>query len=152
MRVPFVAEAEIRAINSDVRLKGRTTNLSRAGCFIETLDPSPIEAGSIVRVVIKGKKLAFKTEAEVLHSQPGRGIGLLFTIIDPEQSWILEQWVLEETGELKAQTQPPEVELRRDRSVDPLARDVLEELIVMLGQTAVLSASDALTLLRILGR
>ena len=145
MRVPFVAEAEIEAIGSNARLKGRTTNLSRAGCFIETLDPSPIEMGSIVRVVIKREKLAFKTEAEVLHSQPGRGIGLLFTIIDPEQLRILEKWVPKEADELK-------VELRRDRSVDPLARDVLEELIVMLGQTAFLSTSDALTLLRLLGR
>ena len=152
MRVPFVAEAEIEAIDSDVRLKGRTTNLSRAGCFIDTPDPSPIKAGSVVRVVIKREKLTFKTEAEVLHSQPRRGIGLLFTIIDPEQLWILDQWVLKEAGELKAQTQPHEVELRRDRSVDPLARDVLEELIVMLGQIAVLSTSDALTLLRMLGR
>ena len=152
MRVPFVAETEIRAIDSDARLKGLTTNLSRAGCFIETLDPSPIEAGSIVRVVIKRGKLAFKTEAEVLHSKPGRGIGLLFTITDPEQLWILEQWVLKETGESKTKTQSREVQFRRDRSVDPVARDVLEELIVMLGQTAVLSTSEALALLRLLGR
>jgi hypothetical protein len=152
MRVSFSAEAEIEVIDSGVRLKGRTTNLSRAGCFIDTLDPSPIEAGSIVRVALKREKLAFKTEAEVLHSQPGRGIGLLFTIIDPEQLRILEKWVPKEVGGLEAQTQPREVELRRDRSVDPLARDVLEELIVMLGQAAVLSTSDALTLLRILGR
>jgi hypothetical protein len=152
MRVPFIAEAEIRAIDSDARLKGRTSNLSRAGCFIDTLDPSPIKAGSIVRVVIKREKLAFRTEAEVLHSQPGRGIGLLFTIIDADQLRILEKWVPKEADELKTHTQPREVELRRNRSVDPLARDVLEELIVMLGQTAVLSTSDALTLLRILGR
>ena len=145
MRVPFSAVAEIQAIDSDARLRGRTINLSRAGCFIDTLDPSPIETGSIVRVIIKREKLAFRTEAEVLHSQPGRGIGLLFTIIEPEQLRILEKWVPKEADELKSQ-------LRRDRSVDPLARDVLEELIVMLGQTAVLSTSDALTLLRLLGR
>jgi len=152
MRVPFVAEAEIEAIDSDVRLKGRTTNLSRAGCFIDTLDPSPIAAGSAVRVVIKREKLSFKSEAEVLHSQPEHGIGLLFTIIDPEQLRILEKWVPKEAGKLEAQTQPREVELRRDRSVDPLARDILEELIVILGQDGVLSTSDALTLLRMLGR
>jgi len=151
-RVPFIAVAEIEAIDSGFRLTGRTTDLGRAGCFIDTLDPSSVAVGAIVRVVIKKEKLSFKTEAEVLYSQPGLGIGLLFTIVDPDHLWILEKWVLKEAGELKAPCGPSKVELQPDEKFDPLARDVLEELIVMLGQTAVLSVPDALTLLRKLGR
>ena len=151
--VPFIAVAEIEAIDSGLRLVvGRTTDLSRACCFIDTLDPSAVRVGATVRVVIKKERVTFKTEAEVLYSQLGLGIGLLFTIVDPEQLWILEKWVLKESGELKAPSEPGGVELQHDQGVDPVARDVLEELIVMLGQTAVLSTSDALNLLRALGR
>ena len=87
-----------------------------------------------------------------MYSQPGLGIGLLFTIIDPEQLWMLEKWGLKESGELVAPFELCGVELEREPSFDPLARDVLEELIVMLSQTAVLSTPDALALLRGLGR
>jgi len=151
-RVPFIAMAEIEAGDSGARLVGRTTDLSRAGCFIDTLNPSPVPVGAKVKLVIKREKLAFRTDAEVLYSQPGLGIGLLFTTVDPEQLWILEKWVLKETGELKAPSEPDAVELQSDQGFDRVARDVLEELILMLGQTAVLSVPDAQALLRRLGR
>src|SRR5215472_14914591 len=47
-RYPFSAAAE--AVYADARLRGRTSDLSRGGCYVDTINPFPMGAEIRIRI------------------------------------------------------------------------------------------------------
>ena len=90
-RVPFVAHAEIIDIDSEVRLRVQTSDLSQHGCYVDMANPLPL--GVAVKVRIEHRKQTFAATAGVVYSVPHLGMGLVFRDIEAGKEVTLEQWL-----------------------------------------------------------
>jgi len=98
-RYAFTATVETVEPESQARIEGRTSDLSRGGCYVDTINSFP--TGSIVKMRLTKEMRSFEAQAEVVYSLPGMGMGVKFKDADPDQLWTLEEWVAELSGELK---------------------------------------------------
>jgi PilZ domain len=92
-RYEFVAAVEVRVAESDARIETRVRDLSQQGCYVDTDNPLPLGTVTNVRIT-KGAQL-FEARARVVYSRAGKGMGLMFTAIEPEQLRTLETWLAE---------------------------------------------------------
>ena len=92
-RYAFNAAVEVGTSGSGTRLKTRVRDLSQQGCFVDTESPLALETSTHVRIV-KGTR-AFEADARVVYNQPDRGMGLMFTAVEPEQRVTLHTWITE---------------------------------------------------------
>ncbi len=90
-RYPFVASVELIEVDSETRLRARTSDISFHGCYLDTLNPFP--AGTRVRLKILHDGASFTTLGTVIHSQPNMGMGISFSDVEPNQMPILENWL-----------------------------------------------------------
>jgi hypothetical protein len=121
-RYPFTATVEAVDAASQTRIQGRTSDLSRGGCYVDTISSFP--AGSIVKLHLTKENRSFDAQAEVVYSLGGMGMGVKFTEVEPEQLWTVEKWLGELSGELQSE---PELELSVEPSFDeekPAVSDV----------------------------
>jgi hypothetical protein len=138
-RYPVSSAAEAADIQGDRKISGRLSDISRNGCYLDTINPFDREAA--VALTIISDKQSIKTRAKVVYSQIGMGMGLSFTTTEPEQVHLLERWL----GELGGGEQPgpdsPKTEIRVDstKSTDPVLRDIFAELIVSLSLKGILN-------------
>jgi hypothetical protein len=95
-RYPLVLAAEVVELPRGVKLNARTPDLSRTGCYIDTLNPVP--QGSQVRVRITHRQDIFVAVASVVYVSASLGMGVCFTQITAEQQAKLDKW-LNESGE-----------------------------------------------------
>jgi Ribonuclease G/E len=95
-RYPLVLSAQVVELPRGVRLNARTSDISRTGCYIDTLNPVP--QGSQVRVRITHRQEVFETVASVVYVSAGLGMGICFTQITTQQQATLDKW-LNESGE-----------------------------------------------------
>jgi hypothetical protein len=92
-RYEFVAAVEVVAAESRARIETRVRDLSQQGCYVDTSNVLPLGTVTDVRIT-KGAQL-FDAHARVVYSRAGKGMGLVFTAIEPEQRGILEKWLAE---------------------------------------------------------
>lgn len=92
-RYAFHAAAEVVASASGARVKTRIRDLSKQGCYVDTDSPLPLGTTTDVRITKGGAK--FEAPGRVVSQQPGKGMGLMFTAIPPEQHGTLESWIAE---------------------------------------------------------
>jgi hypothetical protein len=92
-RYPFVAPVEVVAAETSARLKTRVRDLSQQGCYVDTENPLPLGTSAEVRIT-KGVK-SFEARARVVYNQPDRGMGLMFTAIEPIYHVTLDIWIAE---------------------------------------------------------
>jgi hypothetical protein len=92
-RYEFVAAVEVRVAESDVRIETRVRDLSQQGCYVDTDNPLPL--GTVTDVRIKKGAQLFEARTRVVYSRAGKGMGLMFTAIEPEQIRTLETWLAE---------------------------------------------------------
>jgi hypothetical protein len=90
-RYEFTATVEIVAVESGTRIQTRLRDLSQKGCYVDTNSPLPLETAADVRIT-KGAQ-SFAARARVVFSQVSKGMGLVFTTIEPEQLGTLETWI-----------------------------------------------------------
>ena len=95
-RYPLVLAAEVVELPRYFKLSARTSDLSRTGCYIDTLNPVP--QGSQVRVRITHRQDIFEAVASVVYVSTGLGMGVCFTQITAPQQATLDKW-LNESGE-----------------------------------------------------
>ena len=105
-RYPFTAIVEAVEIKSQVRIIGRTSDLSLGGCYVDATSSFP--AGSVVRMRITKDTSTIELDATVVYSLVDMGMGVKFADFTPEQNRIMEKWVGELSGE-----QVPETEASR---------------------------------------
>ena len=93
-RVPLIASAEVIEVASGARLTARTSDLSRTGCYIDTLNPAPM--GAEVTVQLRSGDAAFEASARVAYVCPGLGMGLHWASnVAPEKMALLDRWLAE---------------------------------------------------------
>jgi PilZ domain-containing protein len=90
-RYEFVAAVEVVAAESGARMETRVRDLSQQGCYVDTSNALPLGTVTDVRIT-KGAQL-FEAHARVVYSRASKGMGLVFTAIEPKQFGILETWL-----------------------------------------------------------
>jgi hypothetical protein len=92
-RYEFLAAAEVLPAESGARMETRVRDLSQQGCYVDTSDVLPLGTVTEVRIT-KGAQL-FEARARVVYSRATKGMGLVFTSIEPERLRTLETWLTE---------------------------------------------------------
>ena len=90
-RYAFTAAVEVVAAESGARIETRVRDLSQQGCYVDTNRPLSLETVADVRIT-KGAK-SFEARARVVYTRAGKGMGLMFTGVEPEQLATLETWL-----------------------------------------------------------
>src|SRR6266852_2454325 len=89
----FVAAVEVVAAESGARIETRVRDLSQQGCYVDTNSALPLGTVTDIRIT-KGAQL-FEAHGRVVYSRASKGMGLVFTDIEPGQLGILETWLAE---------------------------------------------------------
>lgn len=92
-RYEFTAAVELITAESGARIETRVRDLSQQGCYVDTNEPLPLGTVTDVRIT-KGTQL-FEAPARVVYSRASKGMGLVFTTIEPEQHRTLGKWLAE---------------------------------------------------------
>jgi PilZ domain len=91
-RVPLIASAEVTEVASGTLLTARTSDLSRTGCYIDTLNPTPAKTIVRIRLTHGGEELDLP--ARIVYVSPGLGMGIRFDEnLTPAQLAILDRWI-----------------------------------------------------------
>jgi hypothetical protein len=109
VRHSCTAAAEIMDLQTHTRINGRTYDIDRGGCFIDSVASFPV--GSLVALRLTKDNQTFVGTAKVVFQQAGMGMSLAFTSAEPEQLWIIENWIgvpsMNEPELATPQAQPP---------------------------------------------
>jgi PilZ domain len=147
-RYSFSAAAEAVHLQADTRLSGRISDLSRGGCYVDTLNPFPVGADIKIRIV--KDNTSFVARATVLYSTSGNGMGLHFTQVEPDRLRVLEQWLAELRGESR-----PATDVLEQDPVEPAEEStsgeqsyVINELIIALMRKRVLTETEGKAMLK----
>jgi PilZ domain len=92
-RYAFTAAVEVIADERGARLKTRVRDLSQQGCNVDT--DNPFALGTVTEVRITKGAESFEAHARVVYNQPGKGMGLMFTVVEPQQMVTLNKWIAE---------------------------------------------------------
>src|ERR1700733_8438077 len=95
-RYPFSPSVEAIDVEANTRILGRLSDISRNGCYIDTINP--FAKNAVVTLTITKDDHCFKTQSKVVYSKNGMGMGLLFTTADAEQLRVLGLWLGELAG------------------------------------------------------
>jgi PilZ domain-containing protein len=91
-RYTLIVAAEVSELDGSNSLHGRTSDVSRSGCYIDTLNPMPV--ASLIRVRLRHGDNVFEAAGRVMYVCPGLGMGVMFDKdTSPEQLTILERWL-----------------------------------------------------------
>jgi hypothetical protein len=91
-RYPLILVAEITESGESTVLSARSSDVSRTGCYIDTLSPPPVGAQVQVRL-LEGDKV-FRAAARVMYVCPGLGMGVAFhENVAADQMAILDGWL-----------------------------------------------------------
>lgn len=143
-RFPFNADAEVVELASGTKIRGRLTDLSLSGCYVDTLSPFLGSMAVHLKIVREGQ--VFEAQAKVTYCKLGIGMGLAFVSAQPEHKKLLGSWIAEAGGELPqaAESKPDKVKGRGD---DQLSR-VVSELMRVLMRKGVLTETERQEILR----
>src|SRR5260370_32053190 len=92
-RYEFTAAGELLAADSGARIETRVRDLSEQGCYVDTSDALPL--GTVTDVRIKKGAQLFEARARVVYSRATKGMGLVFTAVEPGHVRTLETWLTE---------------------------------------------------------
>ncbi|HUI74559.1 MAG TPA: PilZ domain-containing protein [Candidatus Acidoferrum sp.] len=91
-RYALIVVAEVTELSSGARLTARTSDVSRTGCYVDTLNPIP--SGTPVRIVLAKGGENFEVSAKIVYVSPGLGMGVHFdSPVPPTQLAILDRWL-----------------------------------------------------------
>src|SRR5712691_3392512 len=90
-RYPLVLAAEITEVETGAKLSGRTSDVSRLGCYIDMLNPSP--AGTKLLLCLTHDDETFHISAVVVYSSPGLGMGVSFVGVPRDRQELLDRWL-----------------------------------------------------------
>ena len=140
----FVATAQIIDVRTGGRNWARTSDLSMSGCYIDTLNPSPLD--TVIRVQIQKEGATLELCAKVISCHPGSGMGLVFEGITYTQRTTLSKWLCKESINLELDfvvSQHTDVVKEQFEDQSRFAR-----LLDILARKGVLTKSEALSLLK----
>lgn len=82
--------------SSGTKVTARTSDVSRTGCYLDTLNPVP--AGTTLRLRLTHDGENFETSVRVVYQVPGMGMGVAFVNVPPQQQAILDRWLASAPG------------------------------------------------------
>ncbi len=92
-RFTLIATAVLREPETDMKIAGRISELSRKGCYVDTLINLP--EGTKLEVRISRDQGVFESPGKIVYVQPGMGMGVAFVNVPTEQLKILDSWLAE---------------------------------------------------------
>ena len=98
-RFPFIAAVEVIELQTDTHMKARTSDLSRQGCYVDTLNPLP--SGTTLKLHFTHQDQRLDAVGRVVHSQPNMGMGVEFAEIAAGIEPTLDRWLAELSGGTK---------------------------------------------------
>ncbi|HXC31783.1 MAG TPA: PilZ domain-containing protein [Verrucomicrobiae bacterium] len=126
-RQPFSSEALVADSDGSIRLRGRCTDLSPEGCYVDTLNPLP--TGTIARVELRKADRVFEAVARVNSSHMGMGMGLCFQDLTPDQISVLMNWLSKEPGGRMWVANPLDSTKREESTDRALAIDLIRHIL-----------------------
>jgi PilZ domain len=91
-RYSIILIAHVQGLNGEKRFSARTSDLSRTGCYLDTL--TPLAKGSSIHVKLICREESFEAKGTVMYVSPGLGMGVRFEEPLPsDQIAILESWL-----------------------------------------------------------
>ncbi len=96
-RCQLVLAADIVELPRGAKLSARTADISRTGCYIDTLNPVP--QASRIRLRITHHDEVFEAIGSVVYVSPGLGMGVVFVEVPAEQQARLDRWLEEKDQE-----------------------------------------------------
>ena len=90
-RYVFFASAELLELKSEVRVASRVSELSLNGCYLDMMNPFPVD--TMVLLKIWAEEKVFIAKSKIIYSQPNMGAGVLFLEVEPQYKPILEYWL-----------------------------------------------------------
>ena len=91
-RLPLIIAVEVVEVDSGARLAARTSDVSRTGCYVDTLNPTP--TGTVVRVKFDHNGEQLDLLARIVYVSPRLGMGIRFDeSITPDQLALLGRWL-----------------------------------------------------------
>jgi len=143
-RYPFSPEVEVVDVQSVTRLRATLSDISRNGCCVDTINP--LAKDSAVTLTITRDNLSFKTQAKVVYSNVGMGMGLLFTTAEPHQLQVLGKWLRELSNGKAADHTPSNLphQTQAAMHVDPELRQVVTDLVALLNGKNILNDSEGM--------
>lgn len=85
------ADAQIADSVSGRTIIAETSDVSMGGCYVETCDP--LDARSTARIEISYNGSTVTAYGDVVRCDKGKGMGLKFRGIAPEQVAIIKRWL-----------------------------------------------------------
>jgi hypothetical protein len=95
-RYTLIATAEIIDLDSDMRLSGRISEISRQGCYVDVLNTLPVDR--LIHVRILRDQGTFISPGKIIYAQQGMGMGVVFRDPTADQLRILDLWLAELTS------------------------------------------------------
>ena len=95
-RYSLIASAEILETVSETNIKGRVSEISRKGCYVDVLNT--LSVGSLVDVLISRDRGNFVTKGKIIYTLERMGMGVAFLDPPTEQLQILDSWLAELGG------------------------------------------------------
>lgn len=90
-RILFAAEARATEVHSGEETWGKTTNLSKGGCYVRTRQP--FQQGTLLLIEIRNRGVRFVTDARVAYALERDGMGVSFLNVPVNQIPILDGWL-----------------------------------------------------------
>jgi PilZ domain-containing protein len=94
-RHAMVLAAEVVELPRGAKLNARTADISRTGCYVDTLNPIP--QGAEIRLRITHGTETFVTLARVVYVSYGLGMAMVFVNMEDVELAKLDRW-FSETG------------------------------------------------------
>jgi hypothetical protein len=92
-RFSLIATVVLREPDSDTKISGRISELSRKGCYVDTL--ITLLEGTRLEVRISRDQGVFESEGKIVYVQTGMGMGVAFLEVAADQLKILDTWLAE---------------------------------------------------------
>jgi hypothetical protein len=151
-RCPFTASVDVIESRSQTKISGRTCDVSRGGCYIDTINSFPVGSTVQLQLVTQGRRL--EAQAEVAYCLPGMGMGVQFKAADPQQIAMVNRWMTELCSEQQTEGELPEVpeEYAGQTGAGNDEMLVLRELVVAIMRQGLLPEAKCASLLEKLNR
>jgi len=92
-RHAMVLAAEVLELPRGTKLNARTADISRTGCYVDTMNPIP--PGSEVQLRITHRTETFVAKGRVVYVSYGLGMGIAFVSVEDQQLARLDLWFSE---------------------------------------------------------
>jgi hypothetical protein len=90
-RYPLVLAVEVIELPRHAKLSGRTSDVCRTGCYIDTLNPVP--KGAQIRLRITHHDEVFEALGSVVYVSTGLGMGVIFENVATDEQVKLDRWL-----------------------------------------------------------